>query len=67
VFSEMKELCLEITNYCPMNCIHCSGNWNIDTPSHLSSEIVTGIIDDFVELGGELLEVSGGNPFSTIT
>ena len=59
---EMKELCLEITNRCPMNCLHCSGNWHIEPPADLNSDVVFEVVDDFISLGGELLEVSGGEP-----
>jgi len=62
VIYEMKELCLEITNRCPMNCMHCSGNWNIAPAADLDPQIISKIIDGFVQLGGKLLEVSGGEP-----
>jgi len=58
----MKELCLEITNRCILNCLHCSGNANIDPPADLPLQTIIKVIDDFAHLGGELLELSGGEP-----
>ena len=62
MFHELNELCLEITNRCLMNCMHCSGNSSIDPEACLDSRIVTEVVDDFMQLGGKLLEISGGEP-----
>lgn len=56
----LKELCLEIISSCPMNCIHCS-NEN-DHPEILEFYEIKSIIDDFCDLGGKILEISGGEP-----
>lgn len=56
----LKELCLEIISSCPMNCIHCS-NEN-DHLEILEFDEIKSIIDDFCDLGGKILEISGGEP-----
>jgi len=61
----LKELCFEITSYCYQNCIYCSSfddNTRIKKKSHLSFTLIKYVIDDFVYLGGERLELSGGEP-----
>ena len=60
----LRELCLEINNQCPMHCVHCSTD-AIQDPNgaeELSYNEITSIISDFVFLGGEILEISGGEP-----
>ncbi|VVB96341.1 Coenzyme PQQ synthesis protein E [uncultured archaeon] len=56
----LKELCLEIISTCPLRCIHCSND------SILQEELKFGeislVIDDFKDLGGQILEISGGEP-----
>jgi len=57
----LKELCFEITNECLLNCIHCSSYSKIGE-SHLNKEIILKTVDEFEEMGGEVLEISGGEP-----
>ncbi|MEM2144587.1 MAG: radical SAM protein [Candidatus Jordarchaeaceae archaeon] len=59
---DLKELCLEITNVCPLNCIHCSGKCNLKSSLALSIDKIKQIINDFAFLGGKTLEISGGEP-----
>jgi MoaA/NifB/PqqE/SkfB family radical SAM enzyme len=58
--NNLKELCLEIISSCPMQCIHCSNE------NSLSQKIefykIKSIIDEFIYLGGKILEISGGEP-----
>jgi len=58
----LKELCLEITGVCPLNCMHCSGSCGLDTPNTMSLPQILKIVEDFSKMGGELLEISGGEP-----
>jgi radical SAM protein with 4Fe4S-binding SPASM domain len=62
--TNLKELCLEITNSCPMKCIHCSNQRNLQ--EELESSEIKSIIDDFSDLGGKILEISGGEPLEHI-
>lgn len=60
VLNALKELCLEITNSCPMDCIHCSND--NDLQDRLEFYEIKSVIDDFSNLGGQILEISGGEP-----
>jgi radical SAM protein with 4Fe4S-binding SPASM domain len=62
--SALHELCLEITNQCIMNCVHCSTASNFDDNIFhgLSLKEIKSIIIDFKFLGGLILELSGGEP-----
>jgi radical SAM protein with 4Fe4S-binding SPASM domain len=64
VMMELKELCLEITNRCVMRCLHCStaSPGREESVDELSLSEIQGIISDFHFLGGEILEISGGEP-----
>lgn len=61
---KLKELCLEITNKCPMKCIHCSAK----AEKHLENELtifeIKKTIEEFHQQGGNILEISGGEPIS---
>ncbi len=59
---KLKELCLEISDICPLNCMHCSGNCGLNSSHILSLDQIKKIILDFKSLGGEILEISGGEP-----
>ena len=62
----INELCLEITGACPMACVHCSsfniGDNRFDMSKLMLSDKVEKTISDFAALGGEVLEISGGEP-----
>lgn len=60
----LKELCLEVTSTCPLNCLHCSGNCGTNMSTMLSFDQIKEIVLDFSSLGGTFLEISGGEPFS---
>ncbi|PIU54320.1 MAG: hypothetical protein COS90_01440 [Deltaproteobacteria bacterium CG07_land_8_20_14_0_80_60_11] len=62
--ADLIELCLEITNRCIMNCLHCSTAFpgceeHVD---ELTLKEIEQIISDFHALGGKILEISGGEP-----
>jgi radical SAM protein with 4Fe4S-binding SPASM domain len=59
---KLKEVCLEITNTCPMKCLHCSGECGPDLRKMLSLQEIKGVINELHRMGGELLEISGGEP-----
>jgi len=56
------ELCLEITDLCPLNCRYCSGNCGSQSYVFMPLNRIKKIVQDFRELSGEILEVSGGEP-----
>lgn len=61
---KLIELCLEITDRCILNCIHCSTNAsrNLDNDEGLKYDEICSIISDFCSCGGSILEISGGEP-----
>lgn len=59
---KLEELCLEITNKCLLECIHCSSMSSFSSKEELKFELIKKIIDDFRELGGVKIEFSGGEP-----
>lgn len=58
---ELEELCLEITNKCLLNCMHCSSDSHVEG-EQLDKETILRVIDDFESLKGKELEISGGEP-----
>lgn len=59
-----KELCIELTDLCHQNCVHCSSSSTLNASSCHSLEAaqVEKLIAWFSSQGGELLELSGGDP-----
>jgi len=63
----LKELCLEVTNSCPMECRHCSScSMKVGNEScyHMPISKAKSVVQEFVELGGSILEISGGEPLT---
>ncbi len=58
-----KELLIEITNKCPLNCIFCSSNSNIRKNTFISKKILKQIISDAKIAGINVIQLSGGEPF----
>ncbi|MFH1953936.1 MAG: radical SAM protein [Pseudomonadota bacterium] len=62
---QLKELCLEVTNSCPMHCKHCSTRsvrLGTGSPLHMPISVAKKVVDDLATLGGRILEISGGEP-----
>ncbi len=59
-FDSYDVLCIELTNLCNFNCIHC-GNFNCNG-KHLDFKDIKRAMDDFEEHGGKKLIFSGGEP-----
>nr|MDO8099990.1 radical SAM protein [Candidatus Njordarchaeota archaeon] len=60
---KLREVCLEITNSCPMTCVHCSAFCAIPDGQMTLREIET-VIDEAAEMGDRILEISGGEPLT---
>lgn len=61
---QLKELTVELTLKCYQNCLYCSSNSSLVENIQLSFETVKRVLDDFSILGGEIVELSGGEPLS---
>jgi len=57
----IKNLCLEVTNQCYQNCIHCSSCSCIDANDYLTIETINNILDQLQNL--EYVSIFGGEPF----
>ena len=60
--NELREVCLEITNACPMNCVHCSSGGKSNLEEEMGLDEIEKIIAEIADLGGEVIEISGGEP-----
>ena len=60
----VKDLCFEIIERCPNNCVFCSSNSCIDKKNIIKFEDFKRVIDYFLSSGGiGELSLSGGEPF----
>lgn len=59
-----RELCIELTSLCHQNCLHCSSDSTrcADAAKHLDMSYVEALLVWFAGQGGELIELSGGEP-----
>jgi len=62
---DLKDVTLEITRKCPLNCIFCSSNGGEPHKNELSIIEWKKIIDEAQDLGANSLLVSGGEPFTS--
>jgi|LSQX01.1.fsa_nt_gb radical SAM protein with 4Fe4S-binding SPASM domain len=60
--SRLKEIKIEVTQKCPLNCLHCSSESNISKTLELTESQVSSVIDEASELGVEEIVFSGGEP-----
>jgi len=58
----LRELKIEVNRDCPLQCLHCSSNGMPHASECLDARKVSGLIREFVYLGGEKLCISGGEP-----
>ena len=60
--TEIDEMCLQLTNMCPLRCMHCSTRGGARAPSEMSDSDIQRLISDFAMIGGKVVELSGGEP-----
>jgi radical SAM protein with 4Fe4S-binding SPASM domain len=61
----LRELCLEVTAECYQNCLYCSSFDDLtrkNKSEHLPFSIIKKVIEQFKKLGGQVLQLSGGEP-----
>lgn len=58
----LRELKIEVSRHCPLNCLHCSSNGLPGAPERLTPNKIAELIKEFSDLGGEKLCISGGEP-----
>lgn len=59
-----RNVTLELTRECPLNCIMCSSNGGLPHPRELPITKWIELIDNLTELGAKSFFLSGGEPFS---
>ena len=60
--SSLREMCLQVTNSCPLRCTHCSTRGGLPFSGELTTEEIFAVLKDFSNLGGRIVELSGGEP-----
>lgn len=60
----LRDLTLEITRKCPMNCKLCSSNGGEPCDPEFSLDELKGIVDQAKDLGVTEISLSGGEPFT---
>lgn len=58
----LHEMKIEVTQKCPMNCIHCSSEANINKNRQLDENLVIRLVKDAKSLGVKEIIFSGGEP-----
>lgn len=62
-YPPLKEITVEITQQCFQNCVHCSSSACKNSQQSLWKDEIIELANDFNDLGGEKINVSGGEPF----
>lgn len=60
----LRELRLELLRGCPLLCAHCSASAAPNHPMRLPVAKVLTLLDEFVDLGGQRVTFTGGEPFA---
>lgn len=56
------ELTLELTDWCPSKCLHCSSGSSPDCTNGLPKELALRLVDEAKELGANKVSLGGGEP-----
>ena len=60
----VKDLCFEIIQTCPNNCLFCSSCAGMDKSTIIDIDTFKRTIDHFISIGGiQEISFSGGEPF----
>jgi len=57
-----EELTIELTDWCPSRCLHCSSNSSPKCNNHLETKLVLQLIDESIKLGARKISFGGGEP-----
>jgi MoaA/NifB/PqqE/SkfB family radical SAM enzyme len=57
-----QELKMEVTEACPLKCWHCSVNAGDFKKRNIDYGVASSLIEEFAELGGKALILTGGEP-----
>ena len=59
---DFEELSLELTDCCPLNCLHCSSNSSSQCNNYLPTELIKTLIDDAAKMNVSKVSLGGGEP-----
>jgi len=59
---KLKKIKIELTDLCPLNCLHCSSNSSIEGKIFLDLDYVVKILEEAKKNGVEKIIFSGGEP-----
>jgi radical SAM protein with 4Fe4S-binding SPASM domain len=59
---DFEELTIELTDWCPSICLHCSSNSSPTCNNHLETKLVLQLIDESIKLGAKKISFGGGEP-----
>jgi len=62
IHKNLPKLDLNVTNRCNFRCVHCAFDSGIKETNELSIEELEKILKDTKELGGERIDITGGEP-----
>lgn len=60
---KLKEITIEVTQQCPNQCVHCSSLSSTYKTFCLSFDKIKELVDEAVDLGCGIINLSGGEPF----
>lgn len=60
--SKLKELTLELTDWCPLQCLHCSSLSDGSCRNYLGEKLAVNLIEQAACLGAEKISFGGGEP-----
>ena len=61
----LQELTLELTDYCPSECLHCSSSSCLTCFNYLRDETALHLVNEAALLGAKLISFGGGEPTSS--
>jgi len=60
----MKEISIEITHECPLECVYCSSEASSPSPirNEISTSHIVNVLKDAIKLKAQIFSISGGEP-----
>ena len=58
----LRELVIELTDHCPLECLHCSSDSSVDRSHYLTPDTSLSLVEQAYTLGAEQVSFGGGEP-----
>lgn len=62
--NKLNQLYIHLTQACNLRCKHCYINAGVKLPNELNEEENVNLLEEFAQLGGESLVITGGEPLT---